>query len=295
MSGASRALDPIAAAEAGIAGSKDLIASVADDLSQHQRWLAHYRVAEKRHARRVMLQELMYQLETGRRGLMRLSKRFGLIILRLARSLAVFLSRTGAAALLVLRRVITACAIWIRLRAYALALTLRRWLAAFRGWALVTSGILARAVIKTVSIGFAWIGVQSRALATTLLQWLSAAGAWTLLNAEALARASFKAASIGFASIAAKSRALALVLQGWLSAGAAWTGAKSEALARASLATASAGFSWADLNVRRIPLAYSHAAGRANTGHRALVVRRCTALACVEPRRARLPTVLRAG
>ena len=53
MTGASDTLDPIAAAEAGIAGSKDLIAAVADDLSQHQRWLAHYHVAEKRHARRA--------------------------------------------------------------------------------------------------------------------------------------------------------------------------------------------------------------------------------------------------
>lgn len=75
MSGASRTLDPIAAAEAGIAGSKNLIAAVADDLSQHQRWLAHYRVAEKRHARRLWFQELMYQLELRRRRLMRLSTR----------------------------------------------------------------------------------------------------------------------------------------------------------------------------------------------------------------------------
>lgn len=291
MSGASRALDPIAAAEAGIAGSKDLIASVADDLSQHQRWLAHYRVAEKRHARRVMLQELMYQLETGRRGLMRLSKRFGLISLRLARSLAAFLSRTSAALLVVLRRVITACAIWIRPRAYALALILRRWLAAFWAWALVTSGILARAGIKAASIALAWTGVQSRALATTLRQRLAAAGVWTLLNTEALARASSNAASIGFACIAAKSRALVLALQRGLSAGAAWTGAKSGALARASLATASAGLSWADLNVRRISHAYSRVGGQADTGHRALVVRRCTALACIEPRRAGLPAM----
>ena len=55
MTGASDTLDPIAAAEAGIAGSKHLIASVADDLSQQERWLAHYQLAEKRHARRAKL------------------------------------------------------------------------------------------------------------------------------------------------------------------------------------------------------------------------------------------------
>ena len=41
MTGASDTLDPIAAAEAGIVGSKHLIASVANDLSQQERWLAH--------------------------------------------------------------------------------------------------------------------------------------------------------------------------------------------------------------------------------------------------------------
>ena len=56
-------LDPIAAAEAEIAGSKSLMAAVADDLSQHERWLAHYQLAEKRHARWVMLQKLVDRVE----------------------------------------------------------------------------------------------------------------------------------------------------------------------------------------------------------------------------------------
>ena len=67
MTGASDTLDPIAAAEAGIVGSKHLIASVANDLSQQERWLAHYRVAEKRRARRVKIQEIIYRLELRRR------------------------------------------------------------------------------------------------------------------------------------------------------------------------------------------------------------------------------------
>ena len=280
MSGASRALDPIEAAEAGIAGSKDLIAAVADDLNQHQRWLAHYRVAERRRARRLMLQELMYRLELGRRRLMRMLQHLGLISLRLAHSAAAFLSRTGAALLVVLRRVMTACAIWIRPRAYAFALTLRRWLAAFSIWALDAF----------ISI-LAWIAVHSRALAITLRRWFSAAGAWTLLKTEVLARASFKAVSISFAWIAAKSRVLALVLQGWLSAGAVWTGAKAEALARVSLATASAGFSWAAQNVRSVSLAHAQAGRQRAANHRTLVVRRCTAPVCIEPRRAQLPAV----
>jgi hypothetical protein len=273
VSGASRTLDPIEAAEARIAGSKRLIASVANDLSQHQRWLAHYRAAERRHARRVMLQELIYQIELGRRSLMRLSKRLALISFRLARSIAAFLSRTAAAVLAVLRRIIMACAIWIRPRAYALALTLQRWLLAF-----------SIGVLDALIIALAWLAVHSRALAITLRKWLSTSWSWTRLKAGILKQASLKGASVGSAWIAVKSRASALALQNWLSAGAAWTSAKAEALARTSVATASAGFSWAVVNVRRISLAYSRA-GRKDAGHRALVVRQCTALVCIEPQR----------
>jgi hypothetical protein len=294
VSGASDTLDPIQAAEAGIAGSKHLIASVANDLSQHQRWLAHYRVAERRRARRLWFQELIYQLELRRQRLMRLSTRLALIALRWARSAAAFLSRTGAAILAILHRVMTACVIWLRPRAYALALTLGEWLIAISAWTLVKSGVIARAVVKAASIGFAWIALQSRALATTLQRWLAAAGAWTHLKAGVLARASIHGAAIGSSWIAAKSCALALALQTRLSAGAAWTAARTQALARSSLATASAGFSWAVLNVRRLSLGHTHAGRQTDANHRALVVRRSTALACVEPRRSRLPAI-RAG
>ena len=94
MTGASDTLDPIAAAERGIAGSKNLIAAVADELSQQQRWLAHYQVAEKRHARRVKFQELTYWLELRRRRLVRWSSRLALTSLRGARAGAAFLWRT---------------------------------------------------------------------------------------------------------------------------------------------------------------------------------------------------------
>ncbi len=124
MTGASDTLDPIQAAEAGIAGSKHLIASVANDLSQQERWLAHYRVAERRHARRLWFQELIYQLELRRQRLMRWSKRLALIALRWARSAAQFLSRTAVSLVSILRRVTTACFVWLRPRAYALALAL---------------------------------------------------------------------------------------------------------------------------------------------------------------------------
>jgi hypothetical protein len=338
MSGASRALDPIEAAEAGIAGSKNLMAAVADELSQQQRWLAHYQVAEKRHARRVKFQELTYWLELRRRRLVRWSSRLALTSLRGARAGAAFLWRTAVTLVVMLRRVTTACVTWIRPRAYALALGIRRWLTAFWSWTVATSRMLARALLKAASLGLAWLAMQSRALAITLQRWVSVAWTWTRINAAILARASLKHASIASSWIAATSLALAIVLWRWLirtwnrtrvqtrilsraslkgaqsaslwigatsraangtlkrnlSAGAAWTGATAGASARISVAAASAGYSWAALNMRAMSHGMRRTKPQADTDHRGLVVRRCTALVCLEPRRARLPAI-RAG
>jgi hypothetical protein len=112
------------------------MAAVADDLSQHERWLAHYRLAEKRHARWVVLQELVYRLEIARRGLMRFLRRVSLLALRLARRTASFAARTAVIAFASIRDAAIACVNWLRPRARALALLLRRsvassvWLAA---------------------------------------------------------------------------------------------------------------------------------------------------------------------
>ena len=198
MSGASSAPDPIEAAEAEIAGSKNLIAAVADDLSQQERWFAHYRVAEKRHARQRKFQETIYRLELGCQRLVRWSRRLALTSLRWARAGAAFLWRTAVALFVILRRTVTACAIWIRPRAYALAPTLRRLFAAFWAWAGVMSGALARTSLKGASIGSWWLAAKSQALASVLHGWLSTSAAWTRATAQALARASLATASAGF-------------------------------------------------------------------------------------------------
>ena len=153
-------------------GSKHLMAAVADELSQQQRWLAHYQVAEKRHARRVMVQGVLHRLDLARRALMRVLRRLALLFLRVARSVATFVSATAVALFTTMHGAATACIAWLRPRAYALALLLRKWLAAF----------------------WAWSVVQSRALAVTLARWASAAWAWTSVHAAMLARASVKGA-----------------------------------------------------------------------------------------------------
>ena len=163
MTGAVHTLDPIAAAEADIQGSKSLMAAVANDLSQHERWLAHYRLAERRHARRLLLLELIYRLELARRRLVRSAKRLGLASLRLARSVADFLSRTAIAFVSASRRIVVACIAWLRPRIYALLRTLWRWLTAAWAWISMTSAALTRAATITATTASAWNNVLAGA------------------------------------------------------------------------------------------------------------------------------------
>ena len=230
MSGASDTLDPIAAAEAKIMGSKHLMAAVADELSQQQRWLAHYEVAEKRHARRVMVQGVLHRLDLARRALMRVLRRLALLSLRMARSVATFVSATAVALFTALHGAATACIAWVRPRAYALALLLHKWLAAFWAWSLV----------------------QSRALAVTLARWSSVAWAWTSVHAAMLARASVKGASIGLAWLGATSLALAIGLWRGLVRILRRTRALSRILARNALQGARIASAWTAATARAL-------------------------------------------
>ena len=347
-------LDPIAAAKAGIQGSKSLMAAVADDLSQHERWLAHYRLAEKRHARRVMLQELVYRLELARRSTMRFLRWISLLTLRFARHVAAFATRT--AVFVSVRDTVIACITWLRPRAHALGLLLRQWLVAAWIWLVaesrtlaalsqrwcttawvwtrVNAAILARVAQKAISITSYWIATTSIAAAAALRHWLARTWRRTRAMARVLARKSVYGAAIALPWIAATSReaalglaralkwtavnggllvralrvearragswgavqaqAAAVVLKRNISEGAAWSSAKAKAAARA-IPAERVSHSWAALRMRHASngLLREESPAIGHT-HRALVVRRSTALICFQPKRAGLPA-LRAG
>ena len=228
MSGAVDTFDPIEAARADIAGSKHLIASVADDLSQHQEWLKNYRVAEKRHARWLQFQELKYQTERKRRATARAVKRFALGVALLVRSVWLFLVKWT-----------TAFVAWLKPSSHALALTLARWTAAGLAWTWATAVKIARTLLSATLATLAWTGTTSRDIALALVRAASIAAAWigvqSVTFAHALrrllyrawlqtlvyARASRNAASAALARTAAESAALAhplqrLLYRGWL-------------------------------------------------------------------------------
>jgi hypothetical protein len=311
--GASKTLDPIAAAEADIAGSKNLIAAVERDLGQQERWLAHYRLAEKRRERRARIREFMYWLELKRQRLVRWLRRMGLTALRLARLAAAFLWQNAVALAVMLRHAANAALLWARPRIYAAALTLAAWILALTTWVLIEARGLARATGHAAALAAAWVAREGLRLGAILWRWLRAAWAWTKIAAARLARAAIKGASIAAAWSATQSRAgvavlrretlrlatllrretlrlatslrretlrLATLLRRETLQIAAWTRKKTGHFSRASLATASMGFSWT-----------KPASHVADPRHRALAIRGSTALVSFEPRRARLPAI----
>ena len=140
-------------------------------------------------------------------------------------------------------------------------------------------------------IASAWTAATSRTLAITLRQWSAAAWTWTRLEARIITRASLKGTRQASSWTAANSRTAAAALQRNVSAGAAWSGANAKAASRASLAAASASYSWAAHNLSSISRGFRHATPPVETNHRALAVRRCTALVCVEQKRVHLPMI----
>jgi len=122
-------------------------------------------------------------------------------------------------------------------------------------------------------------------------QWSATAWTWTRLEARILARASLKGTRQASSWSAANARTVAAALQRNASAGAAWSGANAKAASRATLAAASASYSWAALNLWGVSLDAQPATPPAEATHRALAIRRCTALVCVEPKRVHLPMI----
>jgi hypothetical protein len=244
LAGASRTLDPIAAAEADIAGSRHLIAAVAQDLGQHQRWLAHYELAERRHARRVLLQRLLYQLEIGRRRLTRALRRFWLVSLRLARSAIAFLWRTTVAFIAFTRRVATATYEWLRPRVYALTLIVLSWTAILWAWTVAAVRETARIVLHAASVSLTWLALQSRALAVVLARAARAGWSWTRRTSIVLARATAETAKDLGARLAVQSQIFAAASARWGSDAWTWTRRNAEVFGRTVSAQTSAAWAW---------------------------------------------------
>ena len=285
LAGASDTIDPIDAARDDIAGSKDLIASAVEDLTQHQRWIENYRVAETRHARRVRRQEVMLAVELTTKRILRALRRFALLVALNARaiwrftvSMSVTVARAVTAASIYAYELARSAAAWTAPRVHALAVATGRQIAAGFAWTSSRIRALALAMGRTLAAAFAWTRDRSLALSHATLDGAAFAYAWGAPRLRAL----YRTTASGFSWLGAKSGTLALATQRATvarihrlastsgafaqtsyeaaSTGFARTAAKADTLIRASHSAASAGVAWAGVKGRQASIAASRQA-----------------------------------
>lgn len=306
------ALDPIDAAQSDIAGSKDLIASINDDINQHNRWLETYHSDERKHARRVRRQEVLYQAERHSRRFADVVKRVAQFLWRWTRTIALFLWVPAKAAFVSLSDLVSRgiawltpyaqtavtvagiALVWLALEFRALLLTATRWSAKALSWLGVKGGALARETAKATSIASISLYVNLRILARQSRRALATAWLWSRIHGGRLARASAYAASSAIAWLTMNGRTLAFDLRSRLSTPKAWIGINLSALNRKAFATATAVTAWINTKSRELSRAWNRPASQANIGpvtHQALAPKPSTALALIEPPRTALPVV----
>lgn len=332
MSGASNTLDPVGAAQDDISRSKHLIASTLDELSRHHSWLESYHRDERRRAERLRRQEALERLALKRQRAAWILRRFTVAALVMMRSTAIFLARTAVACLRAARKFTLRAAAWTAPRARTLTALLLKALATGWSWSRRTALTLARAGFAHASAGFTWAVQSSGRLGVAFRKQLAAgyaqasaqtavlthpmrkraSAAWmrTQLRSRRLAsttqarlaadwsrvrrRTPILARHVG-SRVAAESATLSRALQSHGSAGAIWARTRSQSFAATATKTASGGWSrcrsWVEAQGSRLSRAFDSLKPH-DQAHRALVVRRCTALVAREPWRPRLPALL---
>jgi hypothetical protein len=151
------------------------------------------------------------------------------------------------------------------------------------------------------SIGAVWLAKHSRLAANATEKRLARSWAWTARMSGIVARASVDGASTASASAVEQARRLVRATKKNVAVGALiareTTGVareRAQALTRTARQAGSAGLAWSLSKAQTLVRAARRPGPEPDSNHSALVVRRCTALICVEPRRDRLPA-LRSG
>jgi len=205
-----------------------------------------------------------------------------------------------------------------RFRAKRLAFALQTGLT--DAWSRTRHGapLLARRGREGVVDGFVWAVHTTDALGVDFRQWTSANAAVLYAEAATRARPALNRTSAGWAHVQHRSKRLGSAVQIQISDNLARTRSRAPFLARHAIALASVGRArladgaarlharsqhlaftavrtasdrWAKTALEAWHLLEKHRASRPSRAHRALIVRKSTALACIEPLRTRLPAI----
>lgn len=304
MTGTRDVLDPVEAARDDITRSKRLIASTLDDLTQHHSWLESYHREERRRVQRLAREDALRRLERKRQRAAFLLRRFAAATYATARATTLFLVRNG-----------TAFAAWAAPRAYALSRVTLRFLSdvADRTWA--ETRMLARRGYGIAETIFVSTVHASDAAGVVFRRQVSVHAARLSTRIAVLAGPGVRRATIGWTRTRHRTRRLAFALETRLSGGwsktrngvSHWRAVEAPRLGRVLATVIEAGIlrtrvqaeNFSGTALKAGADGWSGAVSRARhilardaaAKHRALIVRRSTALVCMEPRRSGLPAV----
>jgi hypothetical protein len=209
VSSASDILDPIELAQGEISRSKDVIASAAKELDQHDRWLKDFIAAEKRnrarHARWIRRKQATEHFRLKRQRMARSGKRAALYCAVFARSA----SRSSAKGLAYAGRQIWQCATWVGKNSYALSDVLLKMLSIGASWTSTKVRAVALASFRAVLVSVSWVAAKTKALTAVSLTMLATSFAWMWTNAGILARTARRGVSVSSSLFVVNGRALA--------------------------------------------------------------------------------------
>src|SRR5581483_7047216 len=197
-------------------GSKDLIASAVEDLSQHQRWLENYRAAETKHTRRLKRKELMHRFGEFMKRVLRALLNMALAVGRALRSagltllgLCVHMMKAIGAGFVYLYRLGLSAMAWLAPRLRALLLAMGRGLAAAFAWTLLRFKSFARGAAEEAKIAYSWSARASKAFARGAAEEAKIAYAWSARTSKAAAASARERTSAAYAWTAPRAHAFA--------------------------------------------------------------------------------------
>jgi hypothetical protein len=298
-----------------------MIASALEDLTQHHSWLESYHRDERRRVQRLRRQEALQRLELKRQRAAWMTRRFALTSFAVMRATANFLARNcaafmtwatprGQALALLLAKELSAAWVWswqtgrfLARKAYAgaiigfartvrtsdaLGVTFRERASAGAAWLYAEAATRAQPILQPIfkRASASWTRTRVRSTRFALTLQTRASDGWYEMRSRApiLARSAVVATSQGYARFAERAAVINARGRDQLSTTFAWTRARAKEASRAGVSTASETWRWVALRTR-------HIVERRTPSQKALIVRQCTALVCIEPRRSRLPVV----
>ena len=200
-----------------VARSKDVVATAAGALKDHERWLKDFVASEeesrKRHTSALKREQARYRRQLKRERTARAVRRAALSFVLSVRSMVRSLWRGLVGTIMSVRYATVAGAAWVASTTYALAISVLKACAAGLSWIGAKARIFCASMSKAASLAASFIAARAREAGTAALVAALAAIIWAVAAADEVARRSGYAVSIGASWLGSRAGTLAAHLR----------------------------------------------------------------------------------